>query len=64
MTLSLSRLAPPGHSRKIYFIDWYGEAREKLTQDDVDDILQLMRIRAELRKDKEEKEQRRKENDT
>lgn len=39
---------------KDEFIGFYGEVREELTQDDIDDILQLMRIRAELNKHKKE----------
>lgn len=39
---------------KDEFIGFYGEVKEELTQDDIDDILQLMRIRAELNKHKKE----------
>lgn len=39
---------------KDEFIGFYGEVKEELTQDDIDDLLQLMRIRAELNRNKKE----------
>lgn len=39
---------------KDEFIGFYGEVKDELTQDDIDDLLQLMRIRAELNRDKKE----------